>query len=101
MNRKKIIAFLFVALCINGYSKNLDTPSIYDSGNMEISDWKLNETEKDLNKDGDLDKLLVYYKTIDSKISVEYVPYLNDGTNKYVKVETTEKDFSVTTFAKD
>ncbi len=101
MNRKKIIAFLFVALCINSYSKNLNTPSIYDSGNMEISDWKLNETEKDLNKDGDLDKLLVYYKTIDSKISVEYVPYLNDGTNKYVKVETTEKDFSVTTFAKD
>ena len=101
IERRKIMAFLFVALCVNSYSKNLDTPSIYDSAKMKISDWKLNETEKDLNKDGSLDKLLVYYKSTDSKISVEYVPYLNDGTNKYIKVKPTQKDFNVATFAAD
>ena len=101
IERRKIMAFLFVALCVNSYTKNLDTPSIYDSTKMKISDWKLNETEKDLNKDGSLDKLLVYYKSTDSKISVEYVPYLNDGTNKYIKVKPTQKDFNVATFAAD
>ena len=101
IERRKIMAFLFVALCVNSYSKNLDTPSIYDSAKMKISDWKLNETEKDLNKDGNLDKLLVYYKSTGSKISVEYVPYLNDGTNKYIKVKPTQKDFNVATFAAD
>ena len=58
IDQRKIIAFLFVALCVNSYSKNLDTPNIYDSTKMKISDWKLNETEKYLNRDGNLDKLL-------------------------------------------
>ena len=101
INQEKVIAFLFFALCVNIYSKNLDTPSVYDESKVQIADWKVNVTDKDLNKDGKIDKLLVYYKATDSKVSVEYVPYLNDGSNNYIKSKTTQKDFDMATFAAD
>ena len=101
INQKKVMVFLFFALCANIYSKNLDTPSVYDESKVQIADWKVNVTDKDLNKDGKIDKLLVYYKATDSKVSVEYVPYLNDGSNNYIKSKTTQKDFDMATFAAD
>ncbi len=97
---KKIFLFVVSILVLStvSVSGNLELPIIYDETKLEIKDWKYIKTSVDLDKDSKLDVLLTYYKVEGEKVIVEYVPYLNNGSDKYLKVLNSTKEFDKSKF---
>ena len=76
---KMMYLFIMMSFTFVLVADNLDLPVVYDESKLEVIDWKYSKTNVDLDKDSKVDILLTYYKIIDDKVFVEYVPYLNNG----------------------
>jgi hypothetical protein len=83
------------------FSEVLKVPDRYNSSKMELDGWSLNEKKIDLNQDGQLDILLIYYKVVSTNVVTNYVSYTNQGNDTYKKDFQMEKVFPTDTFGSD
>ena len=83
------------------FSEILKVPDKYSNSKMELDGWSLNEKKIDLNQDGQLDILLIYYKVVSTNVVTNYVSYINAGNDTYKKDFQLEKSFTTDTFGSD